>query len=95
VAHALTITRHVQGNRIHYVGAVDIAKKRGSVGLQTVSQDHPFSQLTGADNAVTFWTERYQKQALTVRGPGSGAEVTAAGVFSDILRLTSYLGASL
>jgi homoserine dehydrogenase len=85
----------VQGNQLHYVGTVHVESKRGSVGLQTVSQNHAFSQLTGADNAVAFWTERYKKQALLVRGPGSGSEVTAGGVFSDILRLASYLGAPL
>ena len=57
------------------------------------SQDHPFAQLVGSDNIIAFTTQRYAKQPLIVRGPGAGAEVTAGGVFSDLLRLAAYLGA--
>ena len=49
--------------------------------------DHPFAQLQGSDNVVVFTTRRYSQTPLVVRGPGAGAEVTAAGVFGDILRL--------
>jgi aspartokinase/homoserine dehydrogenase 1 len=56
-------------------------------------QDHPFAQLSGSDNIIAFTTQRYSKQPLIVRGPGAGAEVTAGGVFSDLLRLAAYLGA--
>ncbi|EFN50484.1 hypothetical protein CHLNCDRAFT_141817, partial [Chlorella variabilis] len=55
--------------------------------------DHPFAQLKGSDNIIAFTTQRYAKQPLIVRGPGAGAEVTAGGVFSDLLRLAAYLGA--
>lgn len=47
----------------------------------------------GSDNIISFTTARYFKQPLIVRGPGAGADVTAAGVFSDLLRLAAYLGA--
>ena len=56
-------------------------------------QDHPFAQLSGSDNIIAFTTQRYSQQPLIVRGPGAGAEVTAGGVFSDLLRLAAYLGA--
>ena len=56
-------------------------------------QDHPFAQLKGSDNIIAFTTQRYATQPLIVRGPGAGAEVTAGGVFSDLLRLAAYLGA--
>jgi aspartokinase/homoserine dehydrogenase 1 len=56
-------------------------------------QDHPFAQLSGSDNIIAFTTQRYSAQPLIVRGPGAGAEVTAGGVFSDLLRLAAYLGA--
>ncbi len=49
--------------------------------------------LTGSDNILSFETERYNVQPLIIRGPGAGAEVTAAGCFSDLLKLASYLGA--
>ena len=49
--------------------------------------------LSGTDNIISFTTKRYFKQSLVVRGPGAGAEVTAGGVFGDLLRLAAYLGA--
>jgi aspartokinase/homoserine dehydrogenase 1 len=47
------------------------------------------------DNVVRFATRRYCENPLIVQGPGAGPEVTAAGVFSDLLRLSTYLGAHL
>lgn len=72
---------------------VDVIKQKGKVQLWTYKKDHPFAQLSGSDNIIAFTTTRYKEQPLIVRGPGAGAEVTAGGVFSDILRLASYLGA--
>ena len=67
--------------------------KTGSVELRRYAKSHAFAQLEGSDNIIAFTTLRYFKQPLIVRGPGAGAEVTAGGVFSDLLRLASYLGA--
>lgn len=78
---------------LRYVGVVDVANQEGTVKLHRYEKGHPFTQLSGSDNIIAFTTERYAKQPLIVRGPGAGAEVTAGGVFSDILRLASYLGA--
>ncbi|PQQ08376.1 bifunctional aspartokinase/homoserine dehydrogenase 1 chloroplastic isoform X1 [Prunus yedoensis var. nudiflora] len=81
------------GEVLRYVGVVDMVNQKGIVKLQTYKNDHPFAQLSGADNIIAFTTTRYKDQPLIIRGPGAGAEVTAGGVFSDILRLASYLGA--
>lgn len=78
---------------LRYVGVVDVLAKEGRVELRRYPKGHAFAQLSGSDNIIAFTTQRYQKQPLIVRGPGAGAEVTAGGVFSDILRLASYLGA--
>lgn len=78
---------------LRYVGVVDVVKQTGRVELRRYKKEHPFAQLCGSDNIIAFSTQRYAKQPLIVRGPGAGAEVTAGGVFSDILRLASYLGA--
>lgn len=78
---------------LRYVGVVDTVANKGHVELRRYSKTHPFAQLYGSDNIIAFTTTRYHKQPLIVRGPGAGAEVTAGGVFSDILRLASYLGA--
>jgi aspartokinase/homoserine dehydrogenase 1 len=59
---------------------------RAKVGLQHISPDHPFYQLDGKDNIVLFYTDRYQDQPLIIKGAGAGAEVTASGIFGDIIR---------
>ncbi|RVW82935.1 Bifunctional aspartokinase/homoserine dehydrogenase 2, chloroplastic [Vitis vinifera] len=72
---------------------VDVVNKKGLVELRRYKNDHPFAQLSGSDNIIAFTTARYKNQPLIVRGPGAGAQVTAGGIFSDVLRLASYLGA--
>ncbi|PIN22328.1 Homoserine dehydrogenase [Handroanthus impetiginosus] len=81
------------GEVLRYVGVVDVFNQKGTVELRRYKKEHPFAQLSGSDNIIAFSTQRYEKQPLIVRGPGAGAAVTAGGVFSDILRLASYLGA--
>ncbi|PKA62408.1 Bifunctional aspartokinase/homoserine dehydrogenase 1, chloroplastic [Apostasia shenzhenica] len=81
------------GEVLRYVGVVDVINNRGVVELKKYKKDHPFAQLSESDNIIAFTTMRYKDQPLIIRGPGAGSEVTAAGVFSDILRLASYLGA--
>jgi aspartokinase/homoserine dehydrogenase 1 len=66
-----------------------------SVGLKEYPREHPFARITGSDNIAAFTTARYSDQPLVVQGPGAGPEVTAGGVFADLLRLASYLGAKL
>ncbi|KAH7620331.1 putative Bifunctional aspartokinase/homoserine dehydrogenase 2, chloroplastic [Nannochloris sp. 'desiccata'] len=82
------------GECLRYVGVVDMVNKKGSVELRRYPKDHAFAQLTGSDNIIAFTTGRYKAQPLIIRGPGAGAEVTAGGVFSDLLRLAAYLGAA-
>lgn len=72
---------------------VDAESQQGLVELRRYKKDHPFAQLAGSDNIIAFTTTRYKEQPLIVRGPGAGAQVTAGGIFSDILQLASYLGA--
>jgi aspartokinase/homoserine dehydrogenase 1 len=81
------------GECLRFVGVVDPANQKGSVELRRYPKDHPFATLSGSDNIISFTTERYCDQPLIIRGPGAGAEVTAAGCFSDLLKLASYLGA--
>lgn len=78
---------------LRYVGVVDVVANEGRVELRRYPKSHAFAQLSGSDNIIAFTTKRYKKQPLIVRGPGAGADVTAGGVFSDVLRLASYLGA--
>ena len=59
---------------------------KASVGLQSIDAAHNFANLSGKDNAVLFFTDRYSEQPLVIKGAGAGADVTAAGVFADIIR---------
>jgi bifunctional aspartokinase / homoserine dehydrogenase 1 len=83
-----------RGQVLRYVGAIE-SDGNMTAGLRTYPLNHPFASLTGSDNIVSFQTARYNAQPMIVRGPGAGPEVTAAGVFSDLLRLASFLGAPL
>lgn len=60
---------------------------RASVSLKEISKEHPFYNLEGKDNIVLFFTERYTEQPLIIKGAGAGAEVTASGLFGDIITL--------
>lgn len=62
---------------------------KASVGLQHIDAHHDFYHLYGKDNAVLFYTNRYVEQPLVVKGAGAGAEVTASGVFADIIRASA------
>ena len=82
------------GKVLRFVGRVT-RDGQASVGLREYPSTHAFGRLQLTDNVVLFRTRRYRENPLVVQGPGAGREVTAAGVFADILRLASYLGAVL
>lgn len=81
-----------EGQVLRYVGVLE-AGGQASVELKRYPLSHPFARLSATDNIIAFQTTRYSKQPLIVQGPGAGPEVTAAGVFADLLRLSAYLGA--
>jgi bifunctional aspartokinase / homoserine dehydrogenase 1 len=81
-----------KGEVMRYVGMIE-SNGDLSARLRSYPLEHPFANLTGSDNIVSFQTARYNNQPMIVRGPGAGPEVTAAGVFADLLRLASFLGA--
>ncbi len=80
------------GEVLRYVGVVT-ASGKATVSLRRYAKSHAFARITGSDNIFAFTTARYAKQPLIVQGPGAGPDVTAGGVFADLLRLASYLGA--
>jgi aspartokinase/homoserine dehydrogenase 1 len=83
-----------KGKLLRYVGRVD-ADGNASVGLVELDARHSFANIALTDNVVRFETDRYCDNPLIVQGPGAGPEVTAAGVFADLLRVCTYLGAKL
>jgi aspartokinase/homoserine dehydrogenase 1 len=70
---------------------VDVRGGTARVRLQSFDTDHPFANISLTDNIVQFVTRRYSSNPLIVRGPGAGPDVTAAGIFADLLRLCSML----
>jgi len=78
------------GKNLRYVGRLD-SEGKAAVGLESVDANHPFSNINLTDNIVQFETDRYSSNPLVVQGPGAGPEVTAGGIFSDLLRLAKYL----
>ena len=60
---------------------------KANVGLQHIPSDHPFYNLEGSDNIVLFYTDRYPEQPLIIKGAGAGADVTASGIFADVIRI--------
>jgi aspartokinase/homoserine dehydrogenase 1 len=83
-----------EGKVLRYIARLD-ASGKATVGLEAIGSEHAFSRIDLTDNIVKFSSLRYAENPLIVRGPGAGADVTAAGIFADLLRLTGYLGAAL
>jgi aspartokinase/homoserine dehydrogenase 1 len=83
-----------QGKVMRYVGKISAAG-RAVVGVAELDAKHAFANIALTDNVVRFATRRYCANPLIVQGPGAGPEVTAGGVFADLLRLAAYLGARL
>jgi bifunctional aspartokinase / homoserine dehydrogenase 1 len=77
---------------LRYVAQLDVAARQARVKLCTLAADHPFAHIRATDNIVQFTTRRYAKNPLIVQGPGAGYEVTAAGVFADVLRIAQSVG---
>lgn len=71
--------------RLKYVAEFNNGK--ANVGLKEIPATHPFYDLAGKDNIVLFFTNRYSEQPLIIKGAGAGADVTASGLFADIIRI--------
>jgi len=87
-------TARSKGKVLRYVGRLT-ADGKATVGVVELDSKHAFANIALTDNVVRFATRRYCDNPLIVQGPGAGPEVTAGGVFADLLRLAAYLGARL
>ncbi len=83
-----------QRGHLRYLAHLD-KRGRAAVGLRVVPSNHPCAHTQLTDNLVQFSTRRYVDNPLVVQGPGAGPEVTAAGVFGDVLQVALALGARL
>lgn len=75
------------GKLRRFIGVIEDGK--AAIKLLDVDNTNPFYNLSGSDNLISFTTNRYKERPLVVKGPGAGAEVTAAGVFSEIITISS------
>ncbi|MEW6512022.1 MAG: bifunctional aspartate kinase/homoserine dehydrogenase I [Bacteroidota bacterium] len=78
-----------RGATLRYIGILQ--GRAAFAGVKEIPADHPFAATHGSDNIIAFTTHRYARTPLVVQGPGAGADVTAMGVFSDLLKLLHYL----
>lgn len=80
----LYLKAQAAGNKLKFVASYENGK--ASVGLEQIPPQHDLYHLYGKDNVVLFYTDRYKDQPLVIKGAGAGSEVTASGVFADIIR---------
>ncbi len=84
-------TARAKGAVLRYVGVVE-REGIARVSLEAYPETHPFARLGATDNIFAFTTARYAARPLVVQGPGAGPDVTAGGVFADLLRLADWVG---
>ncbi|ASB47993.1 bifunctional aspartate kinase/homoserine dehydrogenase I [Alkalitalea saponilacus] len=77
----------IEGKRLRY--AARLSEGKAKVGLIEVDSKHPFYDLEGSNNIILVWSENYNEHPLQVKGYGAGADVTAAGVFADIIKVAN------
>ena len=75
------------GNKLCYIARYEGGS--ATVKLEEIGPDHPFFNLTGSDNIISFKTQHYEESPIVVKGPGAGANVTASGIIADILRISN------
>ncbi len=85
----LRVDAESKNEKLRYMAVLEKGKTK--IRLGSVDSQHPFYSLSGSDNIILLTTERYHERPMVIRGPGAGAEVTAAGVFADIIRIGNYV----
>lgn len=85
-AHFLQLFKEAEAKNCKLKFVAQYENGQASVGLQHIAPEHDLYHLYGKDNIVLFYTNRYPQQPLVIKGAGAGADVTASGVFADIMR---------
>jgi homoserine dehydrogenase len=82
------------GARLRFIARLDArgAQPQARVGVEALAADDPLAGGAGTDNRVAIWSDRYAQQPLVIQGPGAGAEVTAAALLDDALRIAAAAG---
>lgn len=76
---------HAKSAKLRYIAVFEDGK--AAIKLEMVDSSSPFYNLSSTDNMIVFYTDRYNNRPLVIQGPGAGADVTAAGVFAEIIQL--------
>lgn len=76
-----------EGKKMRFVAVLENGK--ASVGMKFIDQNHPFFHLEGSNNVVLIWSDNYNEHPMQIKGYGAGADVTAAGVFADIIKVAN------
>jgi aspartokinase/homoserine dehydrogenase 1 len=89
-------TAAAEGNALRYVAVIEAASGGSAAGsvrllLREEGEDSPFRTLKDSDNMVVIYSDRYSRLPMVIKGPGAGAQVTAGGVFADIVRIARTL----
>ncbi|MEK9750978.1 MAG: bifunctional aspartate kinase/homoserine dehydrogenase I [Flavobacteriaceae bacterium] len=90
---ALYEDAHAQHKKLKFVAELKVLGDQSveaKVGLQGVDSTSDYYTLSGSDNILILYTDRYQKQPMVIKGAGAGADVTASGIFGDIIRASNY-----
>ncbi|GGG49648.1 bifunctional aspartate kinase/homoserine dehydrogenase I [Bizionia arctica] len=86
-AHFQNLYASAKQNKCQLKYVAELKDGKAKVGLKEIPVGHPFYNLEGKDNIVMFYTERYTEQPMIIKGAGAGADVTASGLFADIIRI--------
>ena len=87
--HFQNIFKEANDNNCRLKYVAEFVDGKANVGLQHIASDHPFYNLEGSDNIVLFFTDRYPENPLIIKGAGAGADVTASGIFADVIRIAN------
>ena len=87
--HFKSLLKSAKNNKCQLKYVAELADGKAKVGLKEIPQGHPFYNLEGKDNIVMFYTKRYPEQPMIIKGAGAGADVTASGIFADIIKIAN------
>ena len=76
-----------EGKKLRFIAQLEDGK--ATVALRAIDKSHPFYNLEDSNNMVLLTTKRYNRYPMIIQGYGAGADVTAAGVFADIIRVAN------
>ena len=87
--HFNKLLESANGNNCQLKYVAELNDGKAKVGLREIPEGHPFYNLKGKDNIVMFYTKRYPEQPMIIKGAGAGADVTASGLFADIIKIAN------